>query len=154
MIDSLHYGLQKIQNRDKFLNQDYGLVTLHRPSNVDDINKLKEILETLSTISNQISLYFSVHPRTKSIIEDNKITLNENIKMLDALSYLDFLHLILIKTFCQILILIYLTILFSETPVFSMFWMPFQGEVSRLQLSPKLSYFSGPFKFFSGFIFE
>ena len=93
MIDSLHYGLEKIKNRDKFSNQDYGLVTLHRPSNVDDVSKLKEILEALSTISNQIPLYFSVHPRTKSIIESNKIVLNDNIKILDALSYLDFLHL-------------------------------------------------------------
>ena len=93
MIDSLYYGLEKIKNKSRFEENDYGLVTLHRPSNVDDIDKLKEILETLYKISNEIPLLFSIHPRTKNIIDSNNIKLNKNIRVLDALPYLDFLHL-------------------------------------------------------------
>jgi len=93
MIDSVHYGLQKIKNKLRYQNKEYGLVTLHRPSNVDNLSKLKEILEALSEVSKQIKLFFSIHPRTKHIIDGNNIKLSENIKVLDALSYLDFLHL-------------------------------------------------------------
>ena len=93
MIDSIYYGLQKIKDKIKYKDKEYGLVTLHRPSNVDDISKFKEILEALSEISNQIDLFFSIHPRTKHVIDSNNIELNKNIKILDPLSYLDFLHL-------------------------------------------------------------
>jgi len=93
MIDSLHYGLEKVKNRLRFKKEEYGLVTLHRPSNVDNIDKLKEIIETLSQISNDIPLLFSIHPRTKSIIDKNNIKFNKNISILDALPYLDFLCL-------------------------------------------------------------
>ena len=93
MIDSLHYGLEKIKHKSRFKEEEYGLVTLHRPSNVDNINNLKEILESLSQISNKIPLLFSIHPRTQNVITNNNITLNDNIKVLDALPYLDFLRL-------------------------------------------------------------
>lgn len=93
MIDSLHYGLEKISNKQKFSDEEYGLVTLHRPSNVDDVKKLKEILDTLSEISNHIKLFFSLHPRTKNIIEKNNLLINKNIILLDSLSYLNFLHI-------------------------------------------------------------
>ncbi len=93
MIDSLHYGLDKIKNKSRFEKEEYGLVTLHRPSNVDDINNLTKILEALSDISNQIKLLFSIHPRTQNVINNNNITLNKNIKVLDALPYLEFLRL-------------------------------------------------------------
>ena len=93
MIDSLYYGLDKIKDKSRFEKEEYGLVTLHRPSNVDDINKLTQILEALSNISNQIKLFFSIHPRTQNIINSNNIKLNNNIKVLDALPYLEFLHL-------------------------------------------------------------
>ncbi len=93
MIDSLHYGLDKIKNKSRFEKEEYGLVTLHRPSNVDDIVKLTKILEALSDISNQIKLLFSIHPRTQNVISNNNIRLNKNIRVLDALPYLDFLRL-------------------------------------------------------------
>lgn len=92
MIDSLHYGLNKIKNKEKN-NENFGLITLHRPSNVDDSSKLQEIIHDLSIISNEIKLYFSMHPRTKQQIVKNNISLGKNIIILDTLSYLDFLHL-------------------------------------------------------------
>ena len=93
MIDSLHYGLNKIKSRAKFNHNPYGLVTLHRPANVDDKLTLEEIILALNEISLEIPLFFSVHPRTKKNLENFKINLSENIKMLDAQPYLDFLHM-------------------------------------------------------------
>ena len=93
MIDSLHYGLDKIKNLPNAKDGDYGLITLHRPSNVDDYSNLKNIIDNLINISNEIKLYFSIHPRTKKQIQKHNINLGENIKILDAQNYLEFLHL-------------------------------------------------------------
>jgi UDP-N-acetylglucosamine 2-epimerase (non-hydrolysing) len=47
----------------------YAVVTLHRPSNVDDATTLRALLETLDTVSRQLPLVFAMHPRTRSNIE-------------------------------------------------------------------------------------
>ena len=93
MIDSLHYGLDKIKTKKMYSNDEYGLITLHRPSNVDNIEKFKDILGALSEISNQIKLFFSVHPRTQKKIKEHKIVFSKNIQILEPLPYLSFLHL-------------------------------------------------------------
>ena len=93
MIDSLHYGLDKIKDLPNLKNSDYGLITLHRPSNVDNYTNLKNIIDDLKSISNEIKLYFSIHPRTKKQILRYNIDLGENIEILDAQNYLEFLHL-------------------------------------------------------------
>lgn len=48
----------------------YGLVTLHRPSNVDEPETLKRLLETLAEISRELPLVFPIHPRTQQRIAD------------------------------------------------------------------------------------
>lgn len=93
MIDSLHYGLNKIQQKKLYNSEKYGLVTLHRPSNVDQIENLKEILDALSEIAKDIKLIFSIHPRTKKKIKEYDIKLNKNITILEPVSYLNFLHM-------------------------------------------------------------
>ena len=92
MIDSLYFGLSKISNTSKESSEDYGLITLHRPSNVDDIQKLKDILHDLSLISKKLKLYFSMHPRTKKQVTENNLKIG-NIELLDSLPYLKFLEL-------------------------------------------------------------
>ena len=47
----------------------YAVVTMHRPSNVDQPEVLRALLETLSTVSKQLPLVFAMHPRTRSNIE-------------------------------------------------------------------------------------
>jgi UDP-N-acetylglucosamine 2-epimerase (non-hydrolysing) len=47
----------------------YGVVTLHRPSNVDDADTLRGLLDALHTVSQQVPLVFALHPRTRSNIE-------------------------------------------------------------------------------------
>jgi UDP-N-acetylglucosamine 2-epimerase (non-hydrolysing) len=93
MIDSLHFGLKKIESRELFLDENYCLVTLHRPSNVDDIKNFNNIMEALSSIARNVKIFFSIHPRTKQKIKDFKIKLDKNINILEPLSYLNFLHI-------------------------------------------------------------
>jgi UDP-N-acetylglucosamine 2-epimerase (non-hydrolysing) len=98
MIDTLRLNAQKARQSDILVRlgtaaKSYGLVTLHRPSNVDDPAQLTEIMETLSTIASEIPLYFPVHPRTRARLNDHKIDVHLGIQLIDPLGYLDFLSL-------------------------------------------------------------
>lgn len=98
MIDSLRMNVQKARQSDILARlgaaaKSYGLVTLHRPSNVDDPAQLVEIIETLSTIAGEVPLYFPVHPRTRARLKDHKIDIHPRIQLIDPLGYLDFLCL-------------------------------------------------------------
>lgn len=81
MIDSLLSNLDVARNPEETLkrndkdpaaiqgNQGYGVVTMHRPSNVDDPLILESLLTVLREISDSLPLVFALHPRTKSNIE-------------------------------------------------------------------------------------
>jgi len=73
----------------------YVLVTLHRPSNVDEPDSLRSIIQNLNEISNSIPVLFPVHPRTKNMITINNLDFekNDNLHLIDPLGYLDFLGL-------------------------------------------------------------
>lgn len=58
----------------------YALVTLHRPSNVDDLDWLRDLLKTLTELSSQLNVIFPVHPRTHQRLK----TLNHYDGTLDA----------------------------------------------------------------------
>jgi UDP-N-acetylglucosamine 2-epimerase (non-hydrolysing) len=97
MIDSLRAHLEKALKHKpwtKFsLEPDhYGLVTLHRPSNVDEPAAFTEIATALKEISLAVPLVFPVHPRTRHRIEEFGIDLNP-VQLIDPLSYNDFLGL-------------------------------------------------------------
>lgn len=76
MIDTLLYNLEYAVPAATTLSgidvaaDDYGLVTLHRPSNVDDPEVLKRLLSVLGAISERTPLLFPMHPRTESRIAD------------------------------------------------------------------------------------
>jgi UDP-N-acetylglucosamine 2-epimerase (non-hydrolysing) len=75
-------------------SQGYGLVTLHRPSNVDDPTTLAEIMSALADISQDIPLVFPVHPRTRQHILDLSLQpVTCNLHLVEPLGYLDFLAL-------------------------------------------------------------
>ena len=99
MIDSLMNNIEKtnvnILNEIRVVKNRYALVTLHRPSNVDEKSTLEGILEGLNVISKDIDLVFPLHPRTKSKIEEFNLEakLTENIRITEPLGYLDFLSL-------------------------------------------------------------
>jgi UDP-N-acetylglucosamine 2-epimerase (non-hydrolysing) len=74
MIDSLLSNLEKAKATGivKELGLDeseYGVLTLHRPSNVDDIESLEGIIETLEKVCSQVILVFPMHPRTRARAE-------------------------------------------------------------------------------------
>jgi UDP-N-acetylglucosamine 2-epimerase (non-hydrolysing) len=72
--------------------QEYAVVTLHRPSNVDDPAMLDSLLDMLAALSQRIPVVFPVHPRTRQRIEANGRT-DSGVILTAPLSYLDFLHL-------------------------------------------------------------
>lgn len=84
MIDSLHAALPKAVSvrqtldREGFASFDvtggYGVVTLHRPSNVDDPKVLADVLATLDQVSARMPLIWPMHPRTKASIERAGLT--------------------------------------------------------------------------------
>ena len=70
---------------------DYHLLTLHRPYNVDDYLNLNLILQKLASLKQKI--IFPVHPRTKNIIVKNKLSVPDNIVIIKPLGYFDFIVL-------------------------------------------------------------
>jgi len=97
MIDTLVQLLPLAKMRWEKLNEIYHLdrfilVTLHRPSNVDNIGRLREIVEALSEISIHCPVIFPVHPRTQKVIMENQLDCN-NLTLVEPLGYLDFLCL-------------------------------------------------------------
>jgi UDP-N-acetylglucosamine 2-epimerase (non-hydrolysing) len=99
MIDSLidaraHADASTILSRLGITPHAFGLVTLHRPSNVDNVIALTALLETLDGIARTLPLVFAVHPRTRARIAAAGVTLNEGRwRVTDPLGYLDFLKL-------------------------------------------------------------
>jgi UDP-N-acetylglucosamine 2-epimerase (non-hydrolysing) len=73
----------------------YALVTLHRPSNVDDLPWLRDLLATLSNLSGQLSVIFPVHPRTRQRLNDLGIdhSAYTRLHLLEPLPYLEFISL-------------------------------------------------------------
>ncbi len=73
----------------------YALVTLHRPSNVDDADMLERIVTTLEEISQRLQVVFPMHPRTRQRISEFDVTLTRSTRLLlmEPLGYLEFLAL-------------------------------------------------------------
>jgi UDP-N-acetylglucosamine 2-epimerase (non-hydrolysing) len=93
MIDSLVRLLPVARNLSKNgFPERFALVTLHRPSNVDDGETLREILDCLANVSKDLNIIFPVHPRTRQRIADFGIK-SANVRLLDPMPYLEFLAL-------------------------------------------------------------
>ncbi len=72
--------------------RDHLLVTLHRPSNVDDPAALREILNALVELARERRVLFPVHPRTRARIQNSGIALpGTALQLIEPLGYLDFL---------------------------------------------------------------
>jgi UDP-N-acetylglucosamine 2-epimerase (non-hydrolysing) len=71
----------------------YGVVTLHRPSNVDEPQTLRRLMDTLADISRSLPLIFPVHPRTRQRIDALGIEVPPSLHLLPPLGYMDFLNL-------------------------------------------------------------
>jgi UDP-N-acetylglucosamine 2-epimerase (non-hydrolysing) len=102
MIDSLFAGLKRAEGsnvrRELGLNgSDYAVLTLHRPSNVDERETFLCILRALEEITERLPVIFPVHPRTRARINEfgfeERIQSNPALRLIDPLGYLDFLRL-------------------------------------------------------------
>jgi UDP-N-acetylglucosamine 2-epimerase (non-hydrolysing) len=99
MIDTLVGLRPKAQARWAMLQAQYSLrsyvlVTLHRPSNVDDPGTLQEILNALAEIGCEHQIIFPVHPRTRRRIAEFNLELPDGlVQFIDPVGYLDFLAL-------------------------------------------------------------
>ena len=71
----------------------YALLTLHRPSNVDDPMTLKFLLEIINEISHRLPVLFPVHPRTRERMKQWEVVVDPSVVLADPLSYLTFLGL-------------------------------------------------------------
>jgi UDP-GlcNAc3NAcA epimerase len=76
----------------KLQNNEFVLATIHRQENTDDLEKLKSIFKGLEAISKEKNVLMPLHPRTRAILEKNK--LNFNIKFIDPVGYFDMLELL------------------------------------------------------------
>jgi UDP-N-acetylglucosamine 2-epimerase (non-hydrolysing) len=114
MIDSLvanqHKSAQttlnfKLLNKNKtislgvdFKSKEFGVMTFHRPSNVDDKDALRKLVEICGKVSQKIPLVFPVHPRTYKNIQQfglqNEIDAYENLYFIESLGYLQFINLV------------------------------------------------------------
>lgn len=106
MIDTLLKNLEKavphtdtltgIQQGPDYFNNEYGVIAMHRPSNVDNKDTLTNLIETLVELSYELPLIFPVHPRTEAQIEKFALTsilTKGNILLMPPLGYLDLLGL-------------------------------------------------------------
>jgi UDP-N-acetylglucosamine 2-epimerase (non-hydrolysing) len=98
MIDTLMRALPRADAefpvlRKRYDIDAYGMVTLHRPSNVDDEAVFLPMLKVLDDISSEIPLVFPVHPRTRQRWSARLSQCNPNLRVIDPLGYFDFLAL-------------------------------------------------------------
>jgi UDP-N-acetylglucosamine 2-epimerase (non-hydrolysing) len=96
MIDTLLANLDRARRGPTLARlglepQRYGVVTLHRPSNVDDPAMLGRLIGALNDVSRTVPLVFPAHPRTASKLTD--LDLAPTVAVIEPLGYLDFLAL-------------------------------------------------------------
>ncbi len=102
MIDSLTFFQEKSKDSNILAKlqlepQNYALVTLHRPSNVDDPENFQKILDAFEVIQKDIPIIFPIHPRTEKNIKkfgmEDKVEKLHNLRLLPPIGYLDFMQL-------------------------------------------------------------
>jgi UDP-N-acetylglucosamine 2-epimerase (non-hydrolysing) len=101
MIDSLHRCVAEARSAAPWkpyglAAQGYGLVTLHRPSLVDDAELLARTMATLGEISRDVPLLFPMHPRTRARLTHTGLSPHaeaENVTIVEPVSYPEFLGL-------------------------------------------------------------
>ncbi len=106
MIDTLLSNLEKasestiieeLEQQGYIDGSGYAMLTLHRPSNVDDAECFSRILDALEVIQNELPILFPIHPRTRKNLGvlglQERMESLRNIHLMDPIGYLDFLKL-------------------------------------------------------------
>lgn len=102
MVDNVLFQAEKLRHMAtsglesdgyKQRHARYGVVTLHRPSNVDSAESLENVAKVLRRVSQELPLVFPAHPRTRANIEKFGIDLGQNVELMGPQAYMSFLHL-------------------------------------------------------------
>jgi UDP-N-acetylglucosamine 2-epimerase (non-hydrolysing) len=98
MIDTLltHLPLarlDRVRDRIPVVERQYAVLTLHRPSNVDDVDTLKGIVGAVREIARELPVVFPVHPRTRGRLAETGAGDVKDLLLTPPLGYLDFLSL-------------------------------------------------------------
>jgi len=101
IVDAVFQNIKLAEKKSKILKdlglqkEKYFLMTAHRAENVDNKNRLKGILKGAEMISNKFALpvIYSIHPRTRKMLKEFKLSVSKNIHLIEPLGYLDFLQL-------------------------------------------------------------
>ncbi|MBP6820589.1 MAG: UDP-N-acetylglucosamine 2-epimerase (non-hydrolyzing) [Acidobacteria bacterium] len=98
MIDSLFAQLESakqsaILGKLNLQPNSFGVLTIHRPANVDDAKTLKKIFAALTEIAAELPIIFPAHPRTQARLKEFGITPPPSVKLTEPLGYRDFLQL-------------------------------------------------------------
>ena len=98
MIDTLYQNLDRISaplfwNEFNLEPKNYIILTLHRPSNVDEEQSLIQLLQGIDTMVGDKKVIFPIHPRTNAILGETKLDL-KNIVFVEPQGYLNFMFLI------------------------------------------------------------
>lgn len=103
MIDSLRHFLpvaqqspigDDLQLKNGFHWNRFGVLTLHRPSNVDSTEKLGQLLSAVDAVAAEIPVIFPVHPRTQQRLTQAGIKHHPQLRPIPPVGYLDFLCLL------------------------------------------------------------
>jgi UDP-N-acetylglucosamine 2-epimerase (non-hydrolysing) len=101
MIDSYEFVRHKIEQagtreRLGLERGGFGVVTLHRPSNVDDEDVLSDLVDSLVEVAKGLPLVFSVHPRTRKRLDQFGLTdkLSGAVRLVEPMPYIEFMNLV------------------------------------------------------------
>jgi len=99
MIDTL-LATRQLSERSGILedlglkDRAYGVLTLHRPANVDSPDVLGGLLKAVGRLQRELPIVFPVHPRTRKALSGQDLAAMPDLRLVDPLGYLDFLKLV------------------------------------------------------------
>lgn len=98
MIDTLRKNEQRLKQPQLWKElglreKNYIVMTLHRPSNVDEEQQLKALISQIVSLGKDYPIIFPVHPRTKKLLQDLDLNF-ENLYYVEPLGYLEFNYLV------------------------------------------------------------
>jgi UDP-N-acetylglucosamine 2-epimerase (non-hydrolysing) len=101
MLETLSMFLPGIESRRRWVDfnltpKNYVLVTIHRPSNVDERDALEQVIEILESLPQKV--IFPIHPRTRKRLDEfgltERVNRMENLLLVEPQAYIDFLSLL------------------------------------------------------------
>jgi UDP-GlcNAc3NAcA epimerase len=100
MYDVLLYAKEIAGKKSNILRElnlepaSYGLLTLHRAENTDDVRRFQEIIAFINETASRGKIIFPMHPRTRKVYETMQAQFDDHVQICNPVSYFDLLHLL------------------------------------------------------------